>query len=424
VFALDGVGDVEIRVVDTGGADRTTALHGVAWLVNNRLVGECTWEGLDGAKLLDGRSHDAKRYTVILVADALEDAVREDWSGFNLADERWKGAVDSILKHVGEILDSLWQTRTKDAKSNVRQRFSAQLQQMTPVSRERWVTFVDRAVDQCRSITEREIGQLAGILANLETSKSKYGLIGRLHELDSSRIDDLYLLLGDWTIAAAKLVLDEIQGRLRLIGELKAKAWDRTVDEVAELQPLFAQGLWMLGAEFESVEYTSNQGMTTVIRNLFGVDDPGSLLRPDFVVLPDASVGFYGRPAYDEDYNERGTERVVIVELKKPGVPIGLDQKNQVKKYHAELQRRGYLTHTTRADAFVLGTLKDPDFGSDEDISGRPTLHIRVLLYQELITRTERRMMNLHEKVKDAPFLKREEVEQFLQPPLGQTAFA
>ena len=60
--------------------------------------------------------------------------------------------------------------------------------------------------------------------------------------------------------------------------------------------------------------------MTTVIRTLFHGKQAGSLNRPDFVMTPTGSVGFYARPSFDEQFNEAGTEILVIVELKKPGV--------------------------------------------------------------------------------------------------------
>jgi hypothetical protein len=291
---------------------------------------------------------------------------------------------------------------------------------MLPSSRARWSAFVTQVVDQCPSISEKEITQLGGILAQLEMSQNKYGLIEALHQLDSAKLDDLHKLLTDWSLTAAKAVLDEIQGRLKLIAELRTKAFDGSVDEVHELQPLFAQGLWMFGPEFESIEYTSNRGMTNVIRNLFKSSQAGSLLRPDFVVLPDSSVGFYGRPAFDDLGNERGTERVVIVELKRPAIAIGLEQKNQVKKYYAELHRRGMLTDTTQVYAYLLGSERDSSFGQDESQEGHPPMRLNVLLYSELIVRAERRMMNLHAKVKEAPMFKEGEADAFTTPPDGQ----
>ena len=85
-------------------------------------------------------------------------------------------------------------------------------------------------------------------------------------------------------------MLDEIEGRLKFIHELRRRMNDPATQEVQDLQPLFERGLWLFGIEFESIEYTSNQGMTNVIRKIFGKQDAaGSLLRPEYVIRPDAT---------------------------------------------------------------------------------------------------------------------------------------
>ncbi|MGO4686094.1 hypothetical protein [Hyphomicrobium sp. 2TAF46] len=106
-------------------------------------------------------------------------------------------------------------------------------------------------------------------------------------------LDALHQLLSDWTVKTAKIALDVIQTRLKLLKELDIKLRNTSADEVKELQPLIESALWIFGPEFESVEYTSNRGMTTVVREIFGDKSKiGSLNRPDFVIVPQGSVGF------------------------------------------------------------------------------------------------------------------------------------
>jgi hypothetical protein len=77
--------------------------------------------------------------------------------------------------------------------------------------------------------------------------------------------------------------------------------------------------------------------MTSVIKKLYGGEQRGTRNRPDFAITPDSTAGFYARPSYDAECNEVGTGELVIVELKKPGVRIGADEKGQVWKYVTEL---------------------------------------------------------------------------------------
>ncbi|MFC3629467.1 recombinase zinc beta ribbon domain-containing protein [Paracoccus angustae] len=209
-------------------------------------------------------------------------------------------------------------------------------------------------------------------------------------------------ILADWSVATAKLALDEIQNRLKLIGELHEKLRDERADEVRELQPLIERSLWVFGPEFESIEFTSNRGMSEVIRRLLGGTAQGSLNRPDFVILPDGSVGLFARPAFDEQHEVIGVEHLIVVELKRPGIPIGMDQKNQAWKYVVELQTHGLIDDSTRVTCFVLGSRLTPREGVREE--GRTK--IIPMAYETFIRRAETRMLNLYARLSEAPFLR------------------
>ena len=56
-------------------------------------------------------------------------------------------------------------------------------------------------------------------------------------------LDALQALLNDWTVKTAKIALDIIQTRLKLIQELDTKLRDKCADEVQDLQPLVESSL-------------------------------------------------------------------------------------------------------------------------------------------------------------------------------------
>jgi hypothetical protein len=259
-------------------------------------------------------------------------------------------------------------------------------------------------IDDCPSISTHEVEQVAGILAKLELSASRYGLIHKLHELPAGDLDQLNQLLTDWTVRTARIALDEIQTRLKLIQELDIKLRDEAMDEVADLQPLFERSLWVFGPEFESIEFTSNKGMTEVIRKMFGSPLTGSRNRPDFVIVPDGSVGFYSRDAYDAGHEVAGVSRLVVAEIKRVGVTIGSEQKQQAWKYVKELMEKGLLNSASEVACFVLGSKVDPTENSESThANGRVTIH--PMAYDVFIRRAERRMLGLRDKLRDAPFL-------------------
>jgi len=415
---VPGYGSVQIVMIDSQKADRTTRQHGIAWRVNTRLVGVPGWIGFDHERILDGRSTEAKRFQFIVSADLLENSVQPDWTGFISSDPAWQATRDAVHAQIKKYLSAFSADRRREAKETVKENLLKTVRQLPPVGRERWNKFVDEVIDSCPSISTDEVGKVAGILANLELSTSKYGLVEKLHELKPGDLDALYQLLDDWTLTLAKDALDEIQTRLKLIEDLDNKLRDETMDEVGDLQPLFERSLWVFGPEFESLEFTSNRGMTEVIRKIFGSDKTGSRQRPDFVMLPDGSVGLYSRDAHDLGHEVDGVSRLVVAEIKKPGVSIGSEQKDQAWRYVKELKNKGLLTEAATITCYVLGSRIDKDESAHRtEWDGRVT--IIPMSYNTFIRRAEKRMLGLREKLKEAPFL-RDIDETFLEPPQEQ----
>jgi len=418
-LAIPGIGEVTIHHIDTRKADKTTKQHGIAWWVQRRAVGDFGWRGSDVDRILDGRSSEAKRFTFIVEADFLNqaNAVKADWSGFEDENTTWKNVQLAVQQRIREIIDQTNQAARESKRTSVFDRVGGAVNSLAPLGKDRVTTFINEVVDNCPNFGEQEIIQLTTILTKLENSKSLYGLLDVLHRQSSDDYDALHEMLTEWTIGLAKIVLDEIQTRLRLIEELKRKLEEPGVDEVHELQPLFTKGLWMFGAEFESIEFTSNQGMTKVIQNLFGIKGGrGSRNRPDFVVLDDGSIGLYARSSYDESFNEDGIEHLVIIDLKTTGLAIGSTEKEQIWKYVKELRSRGHLRMTTKVDGFILGDRIEEGEGQPR-IEG-DNVRITPLHYDTIVRRAEKRLMNLYSKVQTAPFLEegRASLEQFLEP--------
>ncbi len=211
-------------------------------------------------------------------------------------------------------------------------------------------------------------------------------------------------VLSRWSAGHATRVLNEVECRLRLMDELRVKLKVVGVDEVHELQPLFERGLWMLGPQFESAQFTANQGMTQVIRKLF--DDPeglGSRRRPDFVARPDSSIGLYSCASYDDLYEVDGVDQLVVIELKTTGRTIDGRDREQVWGYIKELEQSGYLKPDTRVDGYILGDRIARGENRFTVYSG--TVRIRPMLYATVLERAEKRLLNLYKDIKNAPFL-------------------
>jgi hypothetical protein len=415
---VEGYGVANLMIIDTLKADRTTRQHGIAWVIKNRMVGKPGWLSFDQERLLDGRSSEAKRFIFIAQADFLADAILPDWSAFDGNNGAWRATQTAVHDRIRGVLGEVSADRRKAAKESIRENLGHTVAKLPPAGRDRWNTFVDKVVDTCPTITVDTVEQVAGVLANLELASSKYELISKLHDMKPGDLDELNAILVDWTVRTAKLALDEIASRLKLIEELDQKLRDPKMDEVGDLQPLFERSLWVFGPEFESLEFTSNRGMTEVIAKIFGKTEMGSRQRPDFVMLPDGSAGLYSRDAHDHGGDVVGVARLVIAEIKKPDVVIGGKEKNQPWRYVEELLERGLLTDSTIVTCFVLGSrIKGTETGNDTKLDGRVT--IIPMTYSTFVRRAEKRMLGLRDKLRDAPFLREHGVDadEFLSAP-------
>jgi Histidine kinase-, DNA gyrase B-, and HSP90-like ATPase len=411
---------VILIVIDTRRTDRTMRQHGVAWHVLGRLVGDCDWKDPEQRSLIDGRRVEAKRFTFIVKADPLQElgAVEPDWSGFKDDHEAFKIVNTAVQKEVTNRLLSATREKRAETTTAIKNSFAPTVRRLSPLSREKWNAFVEKVQEECPSLSENELKSVSGVLAKMELASSQYELLHKLHELSPEQIDDLHRVLEKWTIDMAKIVLDELEMRLRLVDELIRRTSDEKTLEVQELQPLFHKGLWIFGPEFETIEFTSNRGMTAVIQNLFGgKDEKGSLNRPDFAIVPDGSVGLYSYPEFsDEDGGELGPARLVIVELKAPGVKIGETEKSQCYKYVRELASKGKLTSRTSVRGFVLGRDINPiDRGEKTEMDGR--VKILPMDFDTVLRRAKSRMLNLYDRIKEAPFLKQQGIDDFLAVP-------
>jgi hypothetical protein len=417
---VTGIGKVQLLHINTKKADKSTKQRGIAWWVQNRLVGNCTWSPSDYERILDGRTSEAKRFTFIVKADYLnsQSAVAEDWSGFDEKNSAWVKTRDVVQDRIREIIFDSNHAEREDKRGRVLERIGPSVNRLAPASIERVKDFVGEVVDKMPGFGEEQVFQLTAILTNLEKSKSRYGLLEVLHNQTPNDLDALHDVLTQWTVGMAKVVLDEVQNRLKLINELRIKIQVSNIDEVKELQPLFAKGLWMFGDKFESIHFTSNKGMTTVIRELFDEKAPlASRNRPDYVVTFNGSAGFYSTPSYNNDNQIDGIQHLVIVDLKTTKLPLGSNEKEQIWKYVKELKRLGHIKPSTRVDGFILGDQIDSG-DSNARLEDNGMVVIQPLKYDWILARAEQRLLKLYEQVKEAPFLleQQEELSRFMEP--------
>ena len=413
---IDGYGLVTVYRLDPIKQERTTRLKGIAWWVNKRMVGEPSWEGLDGpGQYLDGRSTEAKRFSFVVEADILRHETNADWTGFKDS-EKTRAVRKTVHSFITDELRGLMVDDRKAVKKDAIQQNRGLIAQLPPASRRQVGRFIDEVQEKCPSLSTRELSQTIEILGKLEQSRSGYDLLRQLVNCSSDDLDTWNSLMLRWSATNAEIVLGELERRLRVLKELQELIRDKGADELHELQPLFQRSLWMFGPEYEAVEFTSNRSMNTVVRELFnkkGID--ASRSRPDFVVLPDTSIGFYAADEFTKG-EVSGVRKILIVELKRGGFCVTQKELDQARDYSKELRAKGCAQVTTEIEAYVLGA--SVDSGLDDLIQGR--IVVKPCPYDVILNRAHARTFNLQKRIEESkPEIKQdEEIAQVLEETL------
>jgi len=419
---IEPYGEVVIHQVGGSAQDRTTQLRGITWWVNGRMVGSPSWDGLDNrGAILDGRTAMAKRYSFIVEANLMRKEVKDDWRDFH--DSACSLAVrDAVRTYVIEALSKILATSRKDRKREALAESRAVLDRLPNLSKRIVSSFVDEVQQRCPTLSQGDLIRTVKILATLEKARSGYELLEKLAACNPKDLDTWNRLMEEWSASSAEIVLSELKERLDLIERLQELVNTTSTDELHELQPLFARGLWIFGPEYESVEFTSNRTMVTVIRQyLGGSADEISMRRPDFVALPNRSIGIYSADRFDDDGEVYGIRKVLIVELKKGGFNITRDELHQGEGYALELLKANQVTRSTEIVVFVLGADLSDD-ATDERMVGKTT-KIIPMMYDTILKRAHARTFNLQRKL-EAAFPTRpqnEDVEETSSMPLFST---
>jgi len=396
---VDQHGTVTVHFIDSIEHYRTARLRGITWWVNQRMVGEPSWDRLDeeGA-YLDGRTEQAKRFSFIVEAGILKEDVKADWSGFH-ANQRVNEVREAVHRNVLSELKGRMASGRKERKKAALENSRQLLGELPTISKKTIGHFIDEVQEKCPTMSDRDLSRTVQVLAKLEQSRSGYDLLAQLAACSPDDLDKWNDLMQQWTASNAEVVLSELQKRMTLIERMQALVESPLTDELHDLQPLFERGLWIFGPEFEAVDFRSNRGLAEVIgRFLGGADYKPPQRRPDFVVLPEISIGAYCADAYDAAGEITGIRKVVILELKRGGFCVTQKEADQARDYSKEIRKAGRVQATTKIVAYVLGA--ELEQGLEQMTVGQKTTIIP-MVYQTILRRAHQRTFNLQKRLQE-----------------------
>ncbi len=406
VLQVTGSLNAEAFVVDSTKAATSTLYQGIAFWVNNRLVGTPGWI-IGNTAILDGRCRFAKRYAIVVQAGAeWIPEVEEDWGRFKSTDNV-KALNEAVCRYALEMFEKLSANFVEESSEDALVRNREQFKELSTLGRIEVASFTQDLVKQHPTINSETLAIAVQAVINLEKSRSGAALLEKLTQLDESDIDGLDRLLSQWTVRDALSVLDEIDHRLAVIVAIEKLCGDSNTDELHTLHPLVTQARWLFGHEFDSHEYASNVTLRTAAEKVFGQKPDASAFinarqRPDLVVMADATYSVVGTETFDSyDQNLTKIQDVLIIELKKGKSAIGRDEMNQADSYVQDFLSSGVMDGTPMFRAFVVGYEIQPKTSKEKEIKEDGVLRGRVIAitYGQLTRSAHQRFFKLREKI-------------------------
>lgn len=406
MLQITGTLSAEAFVVDSTKAARSTLYQGIAFWVNNRLVGTPGWV-VGNTAILDGRARFAKRYAIVVRAGAeWIPEVEEDWARFKTTGTV-RSLNDAVCRYALEMFEKLSANFVEESSEDALIRNREQFKELSTLGRIEVASFTQSLVKQHPTINTETLAMAVQAVINLEKSRSGAALLEKLTQLDESDIVGLDRLLSQWTVRDALSVLDEIDHRLAVIGAIEKLCGDPNTDELHTLHPLVTQARWLFGPEFDSHEYASNVTLQTAAEKVFGQKPGASAFhnarqRPDLVVMANATYSIVGTEVFDSyDQNLTKIQDVLIIELKKGKSAIGRDEMNQADGYVQDFLGSGAMDGTPMFRAYVVGYEIQPKTSKEKEIKEEGVLRGRVIAttYGQLTRSAHQRFFKLKEKI-------------------------
>jgi hypothetical protein len=394
---------VRAYVIDSTRGGTSTLYQGVAFWVNNRLVGTPSWV-VGVTPIVDGRSRFAKRYSIVVTAGAeWIPELEVDWSRFKNSDTT-KKLYEAVFCYAQEIIAKLSQEFADDSSEDALTRNRARFKELPPLARLEVATFAQELAKQHPIISADTLTVAVQAVINLERSRSGAALLEKLTSLKESDVEGLDRLLSQWTVRDALTVLDEIDHRLSVIVAIEKLCKEENTDELHTLHPLVTQARWLFGPEFDSHEYASNVTLRSAVEKVFKQKPATDTFknwrqRPDLVVLADATYSVVGTETFEQNLST--LRDVLIIELKKGRAAIGRDEMNQADGYLQDFIACDVIDGRPTFRAFVVGYEIDAKVQRTKEFKDGETVRARVqaTTYGQLTRTAHKRFFMLKDRI-------------------------
>ena len=398
---------LKIHLIDSKKARKSTLYQGIAFWQGGRLVGEPSW--IVGFNMvLDGRTKQAKRYSVVVQTNDLAEYIKEDWTGFKNVKEL-NPVFDKVDETVHKMFFEIAKENIEETTKQIKNEYRKEYNELSPLGKYEFNEAIESIALNNPTARQESVNLAVETVINLEKTRSGSELIQKLSLFTEEDVDGLNKLLDKWTVKDALTILDEIDKRISVIEAIRKLSNDKSVDELHVLHPLIASARWIFGPEFDSPEYASNNQLQTTVEKVFNKKIDKSVFnnhkkRPDIVVAGDSTFSITGTVDFDNSNGITNINKVLIIELKRGGFKLGKTERNQAVGYVEDFMNCGTLIGSPYINAFVVGETFSEKIQPISKVSNGSDVEmgkVQICLFSQIVDSSERRLFNLRKRLND-----------------------
>ncbi len=398
---------LKIHLIDAKKSRKSTIYQGIAFWQAGRLVGEPSW--IVGKNMvLDGRTKQAKRYSVVVETKDMADFIREDWTGF-----KNQNSLDDVFDKVDEVVREMFSDIAREnideTTKQIKKEYKNEYQALSPLGKYEFDEAIEHLTISNPTARQESVNLAVETVLNLEKTRSGSELLQKISLFTDEDINGLNQLLDKWSIKDALTVLDEIDKRISVIEAIRKLGNDKSVDELQVLHPLIASARWIFGPEFDSPEYASNNQLHTTVEKVFGKQIDKTLFnnhkkRPDIVIKGNSTFSITGTQTYDVESGLNTTDKILIIELKRGGFTLGRTERDQAVGYVEDFMNCGTIIGTPNINAFIVGetfNAKIQPIHTIKNENGVEKGKVQICLFSQIVDSAESRLFNLRKRLNE-----------------------
>ena len=172
--------------VDSKKTSRKSIYQGIAFWQQGRIVGVPDWV-LGKIWYMDGRTILAKRYTVVIQSNDLENIIKEDWSGFKDVEET-NNMYITVAEYVDEMFKYIAQATIEETKAAIKKELQTKLKNVSPLTLYEVDEVIESIATSSPTAKQESISIAVEAVVNLEKTKNGQDLLAKLSQLSDEDI--------------------------------------------------------------------------------------------------------------------------------------------------------------------------------------------------------------------------------------------